>query len=79
MGFSAGGTTAYYLAAYYPEKVKKVVAMVGAIDTLSYRAGVTNELKKNTGDDYEKMLPELVKARKKLMPKPNSYNELVKS
>jgi pimeloyl-ACP methyl ester carboxylesterase len=29
------------------------------------------------GDDYEKMLPELVKERKALMPKPNSYNELI--
>jgi pimeloyl-ACP methyl ester carboxylesterase len=77
LGFSAGATTAYYLAAYYPEKVKKIVAMGGAVDTSSYRAGTIDELRKNTGDDYEKMLPELVNARKQLMPKPNSYNELI--
>jgi pimeloyl-ACP methyl ester carboxylesterase len=77
VGFSAGATTAYYLAAYYPEHVKKIVAMGGAIDTSSYRAGVIDELKRYTASDYESMLPELVKARKRLMPKPNSYEELV--
>jgi pimeloyl-ACP methyl ester carboxylesterase len=77
LGFSAGATTGYFLAAYYPEKVKKLVAMGGAIDTASYRAGAIDELKRNTGDDYEKMLPELVRARKLLMPKQNSYIELI--
>jgi pimeloyl-ACP methyl ester carboxylesterase len=77
VGFSAGAITTYYLAAYYPKKVKKAVAMGGAIDTSGYRPGATDELKKYTGDDYEKMLPNLVKSRKKLMPKPDSYNELI--
>lgn len=77
VGFSAGAITTYYLAAYYPEKVKKAVAMGGAIDTSGYRPGVIEELKKYTGDDFKKMLPDLVKSRKKLMPKPNSYNELI--
>jgi pimeloyl-ACP methyl ester carboxylesterase len=53
------------------------VAMGGAIDTSGYRAGAFSELKTYAGADYENMLPDLVKARKKLMPKPNSYNELV--
>lgn len=77
VGFSAGAITAYYLAAYYPERVKKVVAMGGAIDNSGYRSGVLEELKKYNGDDYEKMLPVLVKSRKELMPKQNSYNELI--
>lgn len=77
LGFSAGATTAYFLAANYPGKIRKVVAMGGAIDTSGYRAGVLDELRKRTGDDYERMLPDLVKARKQLMPKPNSYNELI--
>ncbi|MBL7767687.1 MAG: alpha/beta hydrolase [Flavipsychrobacter sp.] len=77
MGFSAGATTAYYLAAHYPESIKKAVVLAGAIDTSCYRPGVIEDLKNKTGDDYEKMLPELVLERKKLMPKPNSYNELI--
>lgn len=78
IGFSAGAITAYYLAAYYPHKVKKVVAMAGALDSTSYRQEIWSEVKaKYTGDDFEKMLPELVKERKALMPKPNSYNELI--
>lgn len=77
VGFSAGAITAYYLAAYYPEKIKKVVAMGGTLDTSGYKDGAMEELKKYSGDDYEKMLPDLVKSRKKLMPKTNSYNELI--
>ncbi|MCF1714179.1 alpha/beta hydrolase [Flavihumibacter sp. RY-1] len=77
MGFSAGATTACYLAAYYPESIKKAVVLAGAIDTSSYKPGILNDLKSKTGDAYEQMLPELVKDRKKLMPKPNSFNELI--
>ncbi len=77
VGFSAGAITTYYLAAYHPEIVKMAVAMGGAIDTSGYRAGAIDGLRKYTGDDYEKMLPDLVQARKKLMPTPNSYNELI--
>ena len=78
MGFSAGAITAYYLAAYHPEKVKKVVAMAGALDSSSYKQESWKEFKnKYTGDDFEKMLPEVVRERKALMPKPDSYNELI--
>lgn len=77
MGFSAGATTAYYLAAHYPERITKLVALAGAIDTASYRDGVVDGLKKNTGDDYEQMVPQLVKERKLLMPQSNSYNLLI--
>lgn len=77
MGFSAGATTACYLAAHYPESIKKAVVLAGAIDTSSYKPGILADLINTTGDEYEQMLPELVKERKKLMPKPNSYNELI--
>ncbi len=77
VGFSAGATTAYYLTAHYPGRVKKTVAMGGAIGSMSLRDGILQKLQTNTGDDYEKMLPALVKERKKLMPKPDSYNELI--
>jgi pimeloyl-ACP methyl ester carboxylesterase len=77
MGFSAGATTAYYLAAHFPDRINKLVALAGAIDTASYRSGVLEGLKKRTGDDYEQMAPQLVKERKQLMPQANSYNLLI--
>lgn len=77
VGFSAGAITAYHLAAYHPQKVRKVVAMAGALDSTSYMQETWTNFKKSTGDDLEKMLPELVRERKALMPKPNSFNELI--
>lgn len=77
MGFSTGDTTAYYLAAHFPDRVNKLVAPAGAIYTASYRSGLVDELKKNTWYDYEKMLPQLVRDRNQLMPQTNSYNLLI--
>jgi pimeloyl-ACP methyl ester carboxylesterase len=70
VGFSAGAITAYYLTAYYPEKVKKTVVLAGLLDSTGYRPTALEELKHLTGDDCEKMLPDLVKSRKALMPDP---------
>ena len=54
--------------------------MAGALDSTSYRQEAWKEFKtKYTGDDFEKMLPELVRERKALMPKPNSYNQLIEN
>ncbi|HTE29584.1 MAG TPA: alpha/beta hydrolase [Chryseolinea sp.] len=77
VGFSAGAITAYYLTAYYPEKVKKAVVLGGLLDSSGYRPTALEELEHLTGDDCEKMLPDLVKSRKALMPDPNKYNELI--
>jgi len=77
VGFSAGAITAYYLTAYYPEKVKKTVVLGGLLDSSGYRLTALEELKHLTGDDCEKMLPDLVKSRKALMPEPNRYNDLI--
>jgi pimeloyl-ACP methyl ester carboxylesterase len=77
VGFSAGAITAYYLTAYYPEKVKKTVALGGLLDSSGYRPTALEELKHLTGDDCEKMLPDLVKSRKALMPEPTRYNDVI--
>ena len=77
MGFSAGAITAYYLAAYFPEEIKKVVALGGMIDPSGYFPASFEELKKLTAEDCEKMLPGLVAARKELMPKSHTYEELI--
>jgi pimeloyl-ACP methyl ester carboxylesterase len=77
IGFSAGAITAYYLAAYYPDKVKKTVALAGLLESSGYRPTAMAELKSLTGEDCEKMLPDLVKSRKRLMPEPNRYNDVI--
>jgi len=77
VGFSAGAITAIYLTAYYPEKVKRTVVLGGLLDSSGYRPTALEELKHLTGDDCEKMLPDLVKSRKALMPDPIRYNDLI--
>jgi len=44
-------------AACLSERINKVVAIAGGLDTTEYRPGVMDQLSKNTGDDYGKMLP----------------------
>jgi len=77
LGFSAGAITAYYLAAYHPKKITKVVAMGGLLDRSGYKPSALKELKTLSGANCEKMLPELVKSRKALMPEPTRYNDLI--
>jgi pimeloyl-ACP methyl ester carboxylesterase len=77
VGFSAGAITAYYLAAYYPGSVRKVVAMGGALDKDAYRPGALTELNKLTLAELEKELPDLIASRKKIMPQPERYPELL--
>lgn len=77
VGFSAGAITTYYLVAYFPEKVVNAVAMGGIIDSSGYKPEALNELKKITGEDCEKMLPDLIASRKALMPEPERFNDLI--
>lgn len=77
IGFSTGAITGYYLAAYHPAQVTRLVALAGATNTKAYRPGVLAQMNQRKGDDYERMAPELIANRKSLMPKPDSYNELI--
>lgn len=77
IGFSAGAITALYLAAYYPEKITKVVALGGLLDSAGYKPSARKELRTLTAADCEKILPALVASRKKLMPEPARYGEMI--
>jgi pimeloyl-ACP methyl ester carboxylesterase len=77
VGFSAGAITAYYLAAYYPNQIKKAVTMGGMLDTSGYKADLLVQLKALDGNKIEKELPAEIKARIQLMPKPGTYGDLV--
>jgi pimeloyl-ACP methyl ester carboxylesterase len=77
VGFSSGATTALYLAALARDRVQKIVALGGAIDTMSYRKESLEELRRLTGADYEKMAPGFIAERKKLMGEPDAFYKLV--
>ena len=77
MGFSAGAITGYYLAANFPARVTKLVTLAGLIDSSGYKPKALQQLKKITGEDCQKTLPDLVAYRKSLMPEPESYDELI--
>jgi pimeloyl-ACP methyl ester carboxylesterase len=77
VGFSTGGTLAYYLAAYYPKRIRKVVAMAGALGVSGARQDVLNEQRTLTIEALEKKYPEFFKERKELMPQPDRYQELI--
>jgi pimeloyl-ACP methyl ester carboxylesterase len=77
VGFSGGGITAYYLAAYYPENVVRVVAMAGGLNSKGRNPGVQEGMDKTTGKSLEQNAPEFVNERKKLMPQPERFGEVV--
>lgn len=77
MGFSAGATTAYYLAAHYPERVVKVVALAGALNSDGYRKGVKEDIARLNFTEIEANSREFIEGRKKLMPEPGRYGELL--
>ncbi len=77
LGFSCGAVLAYYMAAHYPAAVKKVVALAGALNTKAYRPGAIDELRNMNMEMAEKQLPEIIAARKAIMPQPERYGELI--
>ena len=79
MGFSAGAITAYYLAAYFPDQITKVVALGGMTNPSGYYPNSLEELGKLSAEDFEKMLPDLVAARKELMPDSHTYEDLIEA
>jgi pimeloyl-ACP methyl ester carboxylesterase len=77
VGFSGGGVTACYLAAYFPESVTTVVSMAGGLNSKGRSAEMKEERRKLTYDDLAKNAAGFVAERKKLMPGPDRFPELV--
>lgn len=77
LGFSSGGNTALYLAAYYPKYIKKVVAMAAGINSRFYKPEAVSEMK---GLNYPTMKKSALKfflSREALMPEPERFSELL--
>jgi pimeloyl-ACP methyl ester carboxylesterase len=74
IGFSDGATTAYMLAATYPDSVKKAVAIGSGLRTTQSSVEWARNL---SPEGVEQELGSFVKARKQLMPEPERWNEFV--
>lgn len=76
MGFSSGATTAYYLAAYYPNYIRKVVALAGGLDHYGYRPDALQNMKTQQFKEVENGARVFFANRRKLMPQPDRLGEL---
>lgn len=77
MGFSSGGNTALYLAAYYPARIKAVVAMAAGINSTYYRPEAIIEMRNLTYPALKKESPRFFAGREQLMPQPERFDELL--
>ncbi len=75
IGISDGATTAYVLAAEYPESICKVIAMGGGLNLQGYNEWGLNWIETFTAEWFEKSNPIHVKRLKDLMPEPERWTE----
>jgi pimeloyl-ACP methyl ester carboxylesterase len=75
LGFSAGAITGLKIAAEYPERVKKVVSMAGALNSLDERPGVLKDQQETTGEEFVIKARDFVEYRQQIMPEPDRYTE----
>ena len=73
LGFSDGAYTAYKLAAMYPARVERIVA-IGAGTLKAGFFGDTAQI-----EDFEKIDPEFVAYEKTIMPEPERWQEFLNS
>ena len=83
LGFSDGAIAAYHLGSAYPELVKRLIAVGGPLGLNQYTDEGLAELDSyDTLQELEKLAPDFVANRKKLMPDQSVWNrflaELVK-
>lgn len=75
VGFSAGAITALYLAASYPQKIRKVVALGGSLNNHDSQPGIVEKMKNWTYKDFKTKYPKFFDDREKLMPQPERAEE----
>jgi pimeloyl-ACP methyl ester carboxylesterase len=77
VGFSAGAITGYYLAANYPNRIQKLVALAGVLNSNSYQPSALSYLQNLTVEKLEGMYPDFIASRKKIMLQPGRYAEMM--
>jgi len=77
LGFSDGAVTAYTLAAAHPELIRQLVAIGGPRKFADWTPKAQADFKSAKPEDVERDSPQFVADRKKLMPQPARWVELV--
>jgi len=78
LGFSDGAITTYAMALQHPERLERVIAIGGGpLSIGDYTPQGIEEGKTLSGEGLAKAMPEFVTGRKKLMPKPELWNDFV--
>ncbi len=77
VGFSAGAVVGYYLAAYHPSVITRLVAMGAGTTVEDFKTGVVKELSEMHIDTLAKRYPEFIKYRKSQMVDPNAYQDMI--
>lgn len=75
IGFSSGAITALYLAAHYPERIRKVICLAGSLNNKFKQPGIIDEMKRLTYKDYKAKYSAFFNQREKLMPQPERAAE----
>ncbi|MGW8315337.1 MAG: alpha/beta fold hydrolase [Bacteroidales bacterium] len=75
LGFSAGAITALKISAEYPERVKKVVSIAGALSSTDKRPETLKDQQATTGEDFVIEAKAFVDYRKQIMPEPDRFIE----
>jgi pimeloyl-ACP methyl ester carboxylesterase len=78
LGFSQGATVSYLLAAAHPTRVYRLVAIAGALGTYGRPVSVLEQLVPLTPEAVEKQAPEVVAKRKRLLPDPSLWEEMIR-
>ena len=77
LGFSDGALTSYLLASEHPEVIRRLVAIGGPRGTKDWTEKALAEFNRAQTSDVAKNDPRFVAERKKLMPEPERWDELV--
>ncbi len=75
LGFSAGAITALKIAADYPERVRKVVSIAGALGSMDKRPETVRNQQETTGEEFVVQSKAFVDYRKQIMPEPDRFIE----
>lgn len=75
IGFSAGAMIGLYLAAYHPEKIRKLAFLGGGISDKYRPSAAMEEMRTQTYADLKKKYPDFFAKREKLMPEPQRADE----
>jgi pimeloyl-ACP methyl ester carboxylesterase len=77
LGFSEGAITSYILASAHPERINRLIAIGGPLG-LYGQTMLSVEAEPLTPEIMQKQVPDLVASRKRIMPKPELWDPLIR-